>query len=305
MISRLGAVTVTLALSACSTAIVDADTSAGVTTTTSTSTTTTSTTTTTTTTLSFTTTTGEPSPLCRPDPFTPGLVDQLATDYAGKQITAHVHDLRTNCGYSLNRDNRQTTASVFKVMVMAGTLLEAQNEQRPVSDQEMAWLTPMITVSANSPVRSLWRSFGASPWFSAQAETFGLRETTVSGDDGSAWGGTRTSALDQVNLIRQVLVGQWGPLDPGYRWVALDLMTSVVEDQTWGITAGVPEGWTVAQKNGFAGSTINSVGWVDEPGPSQGYVVAILTRGWASHPEGISATERISEAIAAVMTAGS
>ena len=240
--------------------------------------------------------------MCRPNPFTPELIDELEAEYRGREITAHVHDLRTNCGYSLNRDNRQITASVFKVMVVAGTLLEAQEEGRSVTDQEMAWMFPMITKSANSPVRALWRSFGGSPWFSEQGEIFGLRETTVRGDDGSSWGGTRTSALDQVNLIRQVLLGDWGPLEPGYRAVALELMTSVVEDQTWGVTAGVPEGWVVAQKNGFAGRTINSVGWVDEPGPSDGYVVAILTRGWSTHAAGIAATERISETIAEVMT---
>ena len=216
-------------------------------------------------------------------------------------ITAHVHDLRTGCGYSLNPDNRQATASVFKVMVMAGTLLEAQNQGRAINDGEMDLMIPMITESANSPVRSLWRSFGSSPWFRDQGVVFGMRETRVVGDDGSAWGLTQTSALDQVNLLRQVLVGDWGPLDPEYRAVALDLMESVVPSQSWGITAGVPNDWSVAQKNGFAGLTINSVGWVDEPGTSEGYVVAILTRGWPSHPDGIAAVERISRVIAASM----
>ena len=249
------------------------------------------------------TTTTDPSPLCRPNPFSEEFSEDLAADYRGITITAHVHDLRSNCGYSLNRDNRQITASVFKVMVMAGTLLEAQNDGRPVSDLELTLMTPMITESANSPVRSLWRSFGASPWFREQGAVFGLGETRVAGDDGSAWGGTRTSALDQVNLLRQVLVGDWGPLEPEYQSVAFDLMTSVIPDQAWGVTAGVPTDWVVAQKNGFAGSTINSVGWVDEPGSSQGYVVAILTRGWSSHAKGIAAVERISEVVAATMTA--
>lgn len=164
-------------------------------------------------------------------------------------------------------------------------------------------MRPMIAESANAPVRSLWRSFGSSPWFKDQGAIFGLDETRVAGDDGSAWGGTRTSALDQVNLVRQVLIGDWGPLEVEYRSVAFDLMTSVVPEQAWGVTAGVPADWVVAQKNGFAGSTINSVGWVDEPGPSEGYVVAILTRGWSSHGKGIAAVDRISEAIAATMIA--
>ncbi len=239
---------------------------------------------------------------CRVDPFTDGFAASLARDYRGVTITAHVYDTRTGCEYALNPANRQLTASVFKVMVMAGTLLEAQEANRLVSEREMAWLKPMITESANSPVRSLWRSFGRAPWFSRQGETFGLNETLVRGDDYSSWGGTRTSARDQVNLIRQILLGEWGELEPEYREVALELMTSVVDSQTWGITAGVPAEWVVAQKNGFAGSINNSVGWVDEPGPSRGYVIAILTRGWSTHAAGIAATERISEAIAGVMT---
>ena len=122
---------------------------------------------------------------------------------------------------------------------------------------------------------------------------FGLEETLIDADGGSAWGAIRTSASDQVKLLRQVLLGDWGPLDRPSRQTALELMTSVVPEQTWGITAGVPHTWIVAQKNGFAGSTINSVGWVDEPGESPGYLVAILTRGWANHPSGIEAVERI------------
>ena len=261
----------------------------------------TSTTTTSTTVLSTTTTT---APLfdCRPNPFTEEFATQLAADYRGVEITAHVHDLRTNCGYSLNRDVRRITASVFKVMVMGGTLLEAQNEDRLPTEREMDLMISMITESANSPVRSLWRSFGASPWFREQGEIFKLSETRVVGDDGSSWGGTRTSARDQVNLLRQVLLGDWGPLEMQYRAIALDLMTSVIPEQSWGVTAGVPEEWTVALKNGFAGRTTNSVGWVDEPGPSTGYVIAILTRGWSSWQAGIPAVERISRQVAEIMT---
>lgn len=240
---------------------------------------------------------------CRPQMFTPEVTAQLAADYSGKLITAFVHDLRTGCEYSLNPGNRQRTASVFKVMVMAGTLLEAQNENRPVSDWEMSQLTPMITESTNDEVRALWNHFGGSPWFRVQRDAFGLTQTTVNADDGSSWGLTTTSARDQVNLLRQVLLGQWGPLQPEYRQIALDLMRSVIPSQTWGVTAGVPSGWTVAQKNGFAGPTINSVGWVDEPGAGQGYVVAILTQGWPDHPSGIAAVERINRIIAEVMTA--
>ncbi len=251
-----------------------------------------------------TSTAPDPSPTtttpttCRPDPFAAPFPDALSTRYPGKKITAHVYDTRTGCMYSLNPSNRQPTASVFKVMVMAGTLLEAQEDNREVSDWELSQLTPMITQSTNPQVRSLWSAFGSSPWFRQQTEIFELDETTVTADGGSAWGRTLTSASDQVDLMRQVLLGEWGPLAADYRDEALALMTSVVPSQTWGVTAGVPSTWTVAQKNGFAGVTTNSVGWVDEPGPSDGYLVAILSTGWPNFTTGIPAVETVSFAIA-------
>jgi hypothetical protein len=240
--------------------------------------------------------------LCRPDPFTQARVAELEDRYPGMLITAHLYDTRTGCHYRLHHENRQRTASVFKVMVMAGTLLEAQNQRRSVSEWELDQLRPMIAESANGPVRSLWYSFGAAPWYRDQGRIFGLDDTTVRGDDGTAWGVTTTSAADQVDLLRQVLLGDWGPLSEESRAVALELMTDVVPSQTWGVTAGVPDGWTVAQKNGFAGITINSVGWVDEPGASNGYVVAILSQGWPDHPSGIAAVERVNRWVAEAMT---
>lgn len=257
--------------------------------------------TTTTSTIAATTTT-QPPPPCRPDPFADYDVSPLLEGHPNALITAYVYDTRTGCEYALNPDTRSRTASVFKIMVMAGTLLEAQRASRPVSEWEMGQLTPMITKSANSPVGSLWRHFGASPWFSRQGETFGLTETTINADHDPIWGATRTSAHDQVNLVRQVLLGEWGPLGSEYREVALDLMTSVVPEQSWGVSAGVPEGWRIALKNGFAGATINSVGWIDEPGSSRGYVVAILSYGWPNHATGIAAVEEVSRKVAASMT---
>lgn len=239
--------------------------------------------------------------VCLPDPFTQARAEEVANTYPNQMVSAHVYDVETGCHYRLSHENRQRTASVFKVMVMAGTLLEAQQAGREPTDWEWDQLHPMITESANGPVRALWYSFGASPWYTEQGEVFDLTETTVRGDDGSAWGLTTTSAADQVDLLRQVLLGEWGPLDDASRRDALGLMDDVIESQTWGVTAGVPDDWEVAQKNGFAGITINSVGWVRRPGVDQGYVVAILGQGWPDHATGIAAAEHVSEWIAQAM----
>jgi beta-lactamase class A len=238
---------------------------------------------------------------CPDDPFTEERVVALADRHPRQSLQAYAYDTRTGCAYWMNPEERLRPASVFKVMVLAGTLLEAQQEDREVAESEMARLIPMITESANWPVRSLWRSFGAAPWFSEQTEIFGLEETNAVGDYGGSWGGSRTSAKDQADLLRQVLLGDWGPLDPEYRQVARDLMTSVIESQTWGVSGGVPEGWTVAQKNGFAGSTANSVGYVEQPGGGGGYVVAVLTSGWPGWRAGVDTVEEISGWVAGAL----
>ena len=231
--------------------------------------------------------------LCDSDPFTERRVSDLERRYPGQSFTAYVYDTRTGCTHWMNPDTRLRTASVFKVMVMAGTLLEAQEEGRSVSSWEWGRLLPMITESANPPVRDLWRSFGASPWFTRQAEIFGLGQTDPVGDTQTGWGRTTTSAKDQGDLIRQVLLGDWGPLEEAYRDRAWGLMTSVVPSQTWGITAGVPSDWTVAQKNGFAGHIANSVGFVRAPGSDEGYVVVILSNWWSDWSRGVPAVEEI------------
>jgi hypothetical protein len=122
---------------------------------------------------------GESRGACRPDPFAGSVPSDLANRYPGRDLTAHVFDIRTGCEYSLNPGNRQNTASVFKVMVMAGTLLEAQERDRDVTEWEMSRLVPMITESAIWPVRSRWHSFGASPWLRETGEFFGVAQTSM------------------------------------------------------------------------------------------------------------------------------
>ena len=240
---------------------------------------------------------------CPADPFTEARAQFLSERFPQQAFAAYVYDTRTGCAYWMNPEERLRTASVFKVMVMAGTLLEARSDGRAVTSWEMGQLRPMITRSADEPVRALWNTFGASPWYARQARIFELAQTKTVGDDGAAWGLTTTSPKDQGDLLRQVLLGDWGPLAAADREIAWDLMTSVVPEQTWGITGGVPEGWTVGQKNGFAGGVANSVGYVARPGRQGGYVIAILTNGWPSWERGVRTVDEISGWVAASLAA--
>jgi hypothetical protein len=241
-------------------------------------------------------------PPCPPDPFTPERVGSLQRRFPGQAFTAHVYDKVSGCEYTMNPDSRQPTASVFKVMVMAGTLYEAQSQNRVITQWEMSQLAPMITESANGPVRALWGHFGGSPWYRLQVERFGLSQTQAVGDTESVWGRITTSATDQVDLIRQVIFGEWGPLSQTSRDIAHSLMTSVVPEQTWGVTRGAPSGWVVGQKNGFAGGVANSVGFVIDPSGGNGYAMAILSRGWSDWSQGVPAVDEIAGWINAALT---
>jgi hypothetical protein len=234
------------------------------------------------------------------DPFTPALAASLAAQWPGQRFTASVYDERSGCQFDLRPDLRLTTASVLKVEVMAGILLRAQSQGRPLSAQEQSLIEPMITQSHDAPTNVLWQSLGGAAGMTALDNVFGLTDTTQIGPQ---WGVTVTSARDQVHLLRQVLVGDFGPIGPAYRADALYYMTHVIPAQRWGITAGVPAGWTVANKNGFASSVccvwrINSTGVVYDPSGG-GYVIAILSDHWPDQPTGVAAVETVSRAVAA------
>lgn len=234
------------------------------------------------------------------DPFAPALADELAADYPGKRFSAEVTDSRTGCTFVLNPELRITTASVIKIEVMAGILLRAQREGRSLTTWEADRIGPMIRESSDPETSELWLSLGGAPGMEALDAEFGMIHTIHASP---GWGATSTSAHDQVTLVRQV-VGDWaGPLDSASKALARSYMTTVIESQQWGITAGVPDDWTVALKNGFypltgIGWRINSVGVAEDP-TGGGYAVAILTDGWGTEAEGIEANEGVARAVAA------
>jgi hypothetical protein len=230
---------------------------------------------------------------CGPGPFTGELSAALAGRYPGRGFSAAVLDLRDGCTYDLAPGRRMTTASVFKVEVMAGVLLKAQQEHRELDAWEASRVRPMISQSADGPTNQLFAYLGGVAGITRLHRTFGLGETST---PTGTWGLTSTTARDQLALLRQVLVGG-GPLDAASRQRARVEMTSVVPSQRWGITEGAPAGWVVAQKNGFApsrdrGWRLNSVGQVGDA-----WLVATFTDGWPSEAAGIEGNRFLNRAI--------
>lgn len=235
---------------------------------------------------------------CAASPFDSELASIIESRFAGHHLTADVFDAQTGCEYLYRPERRLTTASVFKVQIMAGVLLRAQQQGRGLSAWERARVAPMISFSSDPDANALWSYLGGVAGMQALDRAFGLTETAPN----QVWGLTVTSARDRTRLVRQILHGEYGPLTAPYRALARSYMTHVTPSQHWGISAGLPAGWSVALKNGFFSSQccrwrIGSTGFVSGPGGA-GFAVTVMSDGWPTDRPGIDAVELVARAIA-------
>ncbi|MFI6208116.1 serine hydrolase [Streptomyces sp. NPDC051041] len=190
------------------------------------------------------------------------------------------------------------TASIIKVDILAALLLQAQDEGRELTAEEREAAEAMIRTSDNDAANRLWRAIGRGEGLDAANERLGLSSTQAG--PGFHWGLTRTTAKDQIRLLRSVFarvpavsVRARAGLNRASRAYIRELMGGIVEGQDWGVSAAAPR-W--ALKNGWLQRTatqlwvINSIGQVTVHG--RRYLVSVLSSGNASMEDGVSLVER-------------
>ncbi|MET7674005.1 serine hydrolase [Streptomyces seoulensis] len=193
------------------------------------------------------------------------------------------------------------TASIVKVDILAALLLRAQDEGRHLTAAEKAYAAKMIGASDNASATALWDVVGGAKGLDAANARFGLTGTSA-GTNG-LWGLTRTTAKDQLTLLRQVF-GSDSKLTSASRAYLRELMESVDAGQRWGVSAAAGSGVTALKNGWLPRSTtglwvVNSIGRV-ETADGSAYLVAVLSRGTVTQADGISLVE--SAARAAVRT---
>ncbi|MGV9287024.1 serine hydrolase [Streptomyces sp. NPDC003719] len=195
------------------------------------------------------------------------------------------------------------TASIVKVNILAALLLDAQDAGRTLTAGEQAYAVDMIENSDNDAASALWRTIGAAQGLDAANERLGL--TATEGGDGPLWGLTRTTAADQLVLLRQVFGAGDSPLSGASRTYLRELMGGIAADQRWGVSAAADGGdgsW--ALKNGWLRRSttglwvVNSIGRVTAGGHDR--LVAVLSRGSATRAAGVSLTEAAARAAVSV-----
>ncbi|KUM97524.1 hypothetical protein AQI88_07900 [Streptomyces cellostaticus] len=207
-------------------------------------------------------------------------------------------------------DTPYDTASIIKVDILAARLLQAQDSGHGLTTQERAQAEKMIEHSDNTAADALWRRVGLAPGLKAANKRLGL--TSTAGGPGVKWGLTRTTASDQIRLLRGVFdtgaamkAGTGPALDDASRAYIRTLMSGVAADQAWGVSAAAGSGW--ALKNGWLQRNttglwdVNSVGRITAGGHH--YLVAVLSDGNTSMKDGIALVERAARTAVSTTTA--
>lgn len=208
------------------------------------------------------------------------------------EFSVAVLDRKTGLRYSFRGTEAYETASVVKVQVLACLLLTAQDKHRDLTSSELSLAKRMITLSDNDATTALFTQLGRAPAITKSNKRLGLTATKVS----DSWGLTRTTVNDQVRLLSE-LVDSKGPLDEDSRELADKLMSSVDDDQDWGIPAVGKSGEHTTVKNGWLPRStdgnrwiINTVGRVT--GDDIDVSIAVLSHNNASMPGGIKMVEK-------------
>jgi hypothetical protein len=162
----------------------------------------------------------------------------------------------------------------------------------------------MIRYSFNPETSALYGYVGYEAGMRATDGRFGVTNTTHT----AKFGATQSTAVDRTNVALKLLYGGGGLQQSG-REEAWAYMSDVHPLQEWGISAGVPVGWTVAQKNGFYPSTgvgwrVGSSGFVRQDTADQGYAITVMTEGASSQRTGIRLVEEVARRAAGALTVG-
>ncbi|WP_238428726.1 serine hydrolase [Frankia nepalensis] len=209
-------------------------------------------------------------------------------------VSVALYDRNTGLTVDVSNSDRKgwETASTVKLDILAA-LLTQTGEGGQLAAAQLRLARPMISVSDNATASALWRQAGGQGGMDGFFRNLGMSSTTAG--MGGKWGLTKTTAFDQLRVLRAVSYP--GPvLSENARATAAGLLDTVVSSQRWGLTAGVPDGVAVQIKNGWlpydGGWVINSLAHVH--GAGKDYVMAVYTRNSPTMGVGIETISGLS-----------
>jgi len=226
--------------------------------------------------------------------FAPALAQEFRSYLATRPgaVSVALYDRTTGMTVDVTNSTRTgwEMASTVKLDILTNLLTRTgESGQLPASQLRLA--RPMISVSDNASASALWRQAGGKSGMNAFFRALGMTSTIAS----SAWGLTKTTAYDQLRVLKAVSYPGSG-LSTNAMATATSLLGTVVASQRWGLTAGVPVGVTVEIKNGWlpygGGWVINSLAHVH--GAGKDYIMAAYTRDSRTMATGVETISGLS-----------
>ncbi len=226
-------------------------------------------------------------------------LDNAALIVAESQASAGISLISADGAVQSNADGDQpfVLASVGKLYVLASFLSAVEAEGREPTRSELSLLEDMIMVSDNEAAHALWDEANGIDGLQLLLAAHAL-DLVVEPVDGS-WGSMGASAGDVARLLNALYNGEL--LNSGHTALALQLLGSVSEAQSWGIGAGLEDSdeATVLLKNGWYpeddGWRINSAGIIETDGFV--YSLVVLSEAQSTYQSGVDVVEAVAASI--------
>ncbi|MFG2914762.1 serine hydrolase [Kitasatospora sp. NPDC048298] len=186
-----------------------------------------------------------------------------------------------------------TSASIIKVDILAALLLQAQDRGGQLSPAQRQLASDMIRFSDNDAAQKLWIDIGRRQGLDVANARLGL--TPAHAGQKGPWGLTRTTARDQISLLKAMFT-QDSPLNAASRSYVRALMRAVTAGQNWGVGAAGTPGDLPVLKNGWLPDgasqlwVVNSMGIVERAGHT--LLVVVLTDDQPTREAGIALIEQ-------------
>lgn len=230
-------------------------------------------------------------------------VAALAAGRPVNSVSVAAVDTATGVRVGWGAGSGMTAASVFKLLLLEGSLLQDQDYRRAPGAGASDSLAAMIENSDNDAADETYAALGGRTGVTSALRRLGLTATVLGPDD--QWGLSTTSASDQLTLLED-LVSARSPLSSASRAFALGLMTSVEADQRWGVGAAADPGTSFANKDGWLNVddddgrwAVNSVGIIEVRGHQ--VLLAVLTQHDSDMASGTALVESVARTVATTL----
>ena len=229
------------------------------------------------------------------DVLSPDLAKYLSQN--GDSVGVVVYDLTRQRTYTYNGNVSFAMASSMKVLIMLAFFDKLESQGQEPNDDQMQLLTTMIENSDNDSASALFfDELGG-----ASAITNYLQKISVMGlePNDDAWGYSTVTPQTMVTLLTLLQQGKILTLQD--RAIALNLMRNVETDQQVGVGDTVPQGASVALKDGWVVGPdslwiMNSSGIITRG--RETYIIAVYTQRQNSLEDGQGIVRRVCKTIA-------